>query len=302
MSSLRWAGVLPAITTPFSKDGTLDLVFLREHAAWLLAAGSQAIVALGSLGEGGALEPAERDAVLEVCLSAGPVVAGVAAASTQGAVRQAKRAADLGCAGLMVLPPYLHTGPWRETRAHLGAVLDATDLPCMLYNNPHAYGTDLLPEQVAALASNHPTLRAVKESSGDVRRITALRAATDLEVLVGLDDVVVEGVAAGAVGWVAGLVNALPAESLALFELATAGDDGRLVELYRWFLPLLRMDTVPDFVARIKLVQQEVGRGSERVRPPRLALEGAERLGTLTTIRAALATRPQLDAVGGRAQ
>jgi 4-hydroxy-tetrahydrodipicolinate synthase len=164
----------------------------------------------------------------------------------------------------------------------------------MLYNNPIAYGTDVLPEQIAALAEAHPNLHAVKESSADVRRVTALSALLGdrLALFVGVDDLIVEGIAAGATGWIAGLVNAFPAESVCLFDLAMAGRTAEAQALYAWFLPLLRFDTVPKFVQLIKLVQQEVGMGSERVRPPRLELAGAEREEALAVLRTALARRP----------
>jgi 1-pyrroline-4-hydroxy-2-carboxylate deaminase len=166
----------------------------------------------------------------------------------------------------------------------------------MLYNNPIAYGTDVLPEDVALLAARHPNLAAVKESSADVRRVTAIRAALGDRVatFVGVDDLIVEGIAAGAVGWIAGLVNALPRESVRLFELAAGGRGDEARALYEWFLPLLRMDVVPKFVQLIKLVQQECGIGSERVRPPRLVVEGAERAEALAVIRERLARRPKV--------
>jgi 4-hydroxy-tetrahydrodipicolinate synthase len=198
---------------------------------------------------------------------------------------------------MMVLPPYAYQGDWREMKAHIEAIFRATDLSCMLYNNPVAYGTDFLPEQIRELASEQENLAAVKESSTDVRRVTAIRALPGdrLEVFVGVDDVVVEGVGAGASGWIAGLVNALPAESVALFNYAKAGDAAGAFELYRWFLPLLRMDTVPKFVQLIKLVQQEVGMGRATVRPPRLELIGKELEATIALIRERLGTRPSLD-------
>jgi 4-hydroxy-tetrahydrodipicolinate synthase len=206
----------------------------------------------------------------------------------------AKALTDLGCQGLMVLPPYLYQGDWRETKAHVSAVLKASSLPCMLYNNPVAYGTDLLPEHIQELAGKHENLAAIKESSTDVRRVTAIRELLDdrLALFVGVDDAIVEGIAMGAIGWVAGLANALPRESVALFDLAISGNSEKVFELYRWFLPLLRMDTVPKFVQLIKLVQQEAGMGSARVRPPRLELAGEELQSTLEVIRRTLANRP----------
>jgi 4-hydroxy-tetrahydrodipicolinate synthase len=291
--------VLPAITTPFATDGEVDHAALAAHARWLLAGGCGGLVPLGSLGEGATLRLAEKVAILRTLVAAAdgaPVLPGIAATSTAAAVALAQAARDAGCRGLMLLPAYVHRGPWHEHEAHVAAVCAATALPCMLYNNPAAYGVDFVPERIAALAARHDNLVAVKESSGDARRITALRARCGdrLDLLVGLDDLVVEGVAAGAIGWVAGLVNALPRESVALFLRARSGDRDGAAELYRWFLPLLRFDTVPEFVQLIKLVQHEVGVGSERVRAPRLPLAGAARSAALATIRDALAGRPEL--------
>ena len=229
------------------------------------------------------------------------LVAGIAAITTAEAVRLAELAVETGCDGLMVLPPYVYRGDWRETRAHFAAVVGETDLPCMLYNNPVAYGTDVTPDELAELAAALPNLVAVKESSTDVRRVTAIRALCGdrLSVLVGVDDVIVEGLAAGAVGWIAGLADALPEESVRLFDLARDGRHEEARALYEWFLPLLRLDTVPKFVQLIKLVQQEVGMGTERVRPPRLPLAGAEREAALSLVRDVLARRPA-SATGGR--
>jgi 4-hydroxy-tetrahydrodipicolinate synthase len=176
-------------------------------------------------------------------------------------------------------------------KAHIEAVFSATKLSCMLSYNPVAYGTDFLPQQIAELAKEHENFEAVKESSTDVRRITWIRELIGdrVAIFVGVDDVIVEGVIMGAVGWIAGLVNALPRESVDLFNYAMNGETEKAIELYNWFLPLLRMDTVPKFVQLIKLVQQEVGMGNARVRPPRLELMGAEREEALNVIRHALA-------------
>jgi 4-hydroxy-tetrahydrodipicolinate synthase len=291
--------VLPAITTPFTADDRVDHEFLAEHARWQLDAGCRGLVPLGSLGEGQTLDFDEKVAVLDTLVGVAgtkPVLPGIAATSTRQAVRLAEAAAAAGCRGLMVLPAYVHNGGLDEARRHVAAVIGATELPCMLYNNPVAYGTDFTPACIAELAGAHDNLVAVKESSGDARRVTAVCTALGerLDVLVGLDDMLLEGVAAGARGWVAGLVNALPRESVRLFELAA---EGRLAEaraLYRWFLPLLRLDTVPEFVQLIKLVQHAVGRGSERVRAPRQALAGDARARALAVVHRALAGRPEV--------
>lgn len=296
---MNWNGVMPAITTCFDEDLEIDHEFTARHVKWLVDNGCTGIVTNGSLGEGGALSFDEKRALWKTCVEAVgdrvPVVAAIASMSTADAVAQAKAAEDAGCEGLMVLPPYIYRGDWREMKAHLSAVIDATPLSCMLYNNPVAYGTDFLPEQIVEIASRHRNLEAVKESSTDVRRITGIRAldADRLKVFVGVDDVLVEGVKAGAVGWIAGLVNAFPAESVRLFELASGGDPAETKRLYDWFLPLLRLDTVPKFVQLIKLVQEKVGMGSARVRPPRLELAGAELEETLAVIDRAVETKPK---------
>ncbi len=293
--TITWQGTLPAITTPFTEQGLVDHAFLAKHGQWMVDAGCAGVIALGSLGEGATLMPAEKRAVLETLVRAVtvPVIAGIAATSTDEAVALARSAEQAGCRALMVLPPYVYSSDEREMHAHVSAVINATSLPCMLYNNPPAYKTDFTPPQIARLATLHTNLTAVKESSGDVRRITAIRAllGTRLAIAVGLDDLVVEGVAAGAVAWVAGLVNAFPRESVQLFNLAWRGDHERAATLYRWMLPLLRMDTVPKFVQLIKLAQERVGMGSARVRAPRLPLEGAELAEAEATIRTALSTR-----------
>ena len=297
MTAQQWHGVFPAITTPFGPDGNVDHAFLAGHARRLVASGCRGVVALGSLGEGATLTFEEKVEVLRTLVaSVGdrvPIVAGISALGTDEAVSLARAAAGAGCHGLMVLPPYVYQGDWPEMRAHVSAIITATPLSCMLYNNPIAYGTDFIPEHVRQLCE-HANLHAIKDSSGDVRRITALRALLGdrLALFVGLDDALLEGVAAGARGWVAGLVNAMPDESVLLFEHAAAGRVAEARALYDWFLPLLRMDTVPKFVQLIKLVQQEVGLGDERVRAPRRVIEGAEREMAMAVIGQALGSRP----------
>ena len=296
---MNWKGVMPAITTGFNHDLSIDHAFMVKHCRLLLDNGCTGIVALGSLGEGATLTFDEKLAILRNCVTAvhgrGPVVAAISALSTAEAVSLAKGAADLGCSGLMVLPPYVYKGDWREMKAHVAAIFKATTLPCMLYNNPVAYGTDFLPEQICELAAEHENLAAVKESSTDVRRVSAIRALLDnrLQICVGVDDAVIEAIGVGATGWIAGLANALPRESVDLFNYGMNGESEKAFELYRWFLPLLRMDTVPNFVQLIKLVQAEVGIGNSRVRPPRLELVGKELEQTKRLISDALQSKPQ---------
>jgi len=295
---MQWKGVMPAVTTPFDAQLNVDREFLTRHARWLLSNGCSALVCLGSLGEAATLTFDEKIAVVQTAVAAVspamPIVGAVSALSTAEAVALAQAVAQAGAQGLMILPPYVYKGDWRENKAHVAAVLQATPLEAMLYNNPVAYGVDFTPEQIAELAAEFPNLAAVKESSTDVRRVTAIRALTGsrLSILVGVDDSIVEGIEAGAVGWVAGLVNALPRESADLFNLAAGGEGQAAFEFYRWFLPLLRMDTVPKFVQLIKQVQEELGVGSARVRPPRLQLAGEELAVVRKAVADARASRP----------
>jgi len=294
---MNFTGVLPAMTTPFDAAMNVDHRFLAQHAAWQLGNGCAGLVMLGSLGEGATLAQEEKIAILETAVGVAgtkPVIAAISSLSTAGAVALAKDAEQAGCSGLMVLPPYVYSSDWREMKAHVGTVIAATSLPCMLYNNPVAYKTDFTPTQISELAGEHENLRAVKESAADVRRIAAIRELLDdrLQICVGVDDLLVEGVAAGAVGWVAGLVNAYPAESVRLFELAGTTDKATTFALYRWFLPLLRMDTVPKFVQLIKWVQEQAGVGSARVRAPRLQITGEELAAAEAVFATASATRP----------
>jgi 1-pyrroline-4-hydroxy-2-carboxylate deaminase len=302
---MNWNGVMPAITTCFDRSLEVDYDFLGEHCRWLLDNGCTGVVCLGSLGEGATLSFDEKTRILRSCVKAvkgsAPVVASISALTTLEAVALARAASDAGCDGLMVLPPYVYRGDWREMKTHVAAVLDATPLGCMLYNNPVAYGTDFLPEQIQELASEYSNFESVKESSTDVRRVAAIRALLDdrLEVFVGVDDAILEGIGVGATGWIAGLANALPRESVELFNLARNCEQEKAFAIYRWFLPLLRMDTVPEFVQLIKLVQAEVGMGNARVRPPRLELTGDRLLQVQRTIKETLLSRPEL--VNGRA-
>ena len=295
---MNWNGVMPAMTTAFHPDFGVDYATIRRHAQWLVENGCTGIICLGSLGEAATLNFNEKVGILKEVIGAVgnnvPVVSAISALSTAEAVELAKAAHATGCSGLMILPQYVYKGDWRENKAHVAAILKATPLPGMLYNNPVAYGVDFLPDQIEELAGEFSNFAAVKESSTDVRRVTAIRALLGdrLAIFVGVDDAIVEGIAAGAVGWVAGLVNAFPRESVDLFNLATAGKTEEAFALYCWFLPLLRMDTVPKFIQLIKQVQHEAGIGCARVRAPRLELVGKELEETRAALRIAQANRP----------
>jgi len=301
---MNWNGVMPAMTTAFDEKERVDAEFMSRHAMWMIENGCTALIMLGSLGEAATLSSEEKAGILKNMVltvkARVPVVAAISALATRDAVAQAKAAEDAGCSGLMILPPYVYRGDWREMKHHIASVLKASPLSSMLYNNPVAYGTDFEAGHIAELAGEFEHLHAVKESSTDVRRVTAIRAITAdrLTTCVGVDDAIVEGIAAGATGWVAGLVNAFPRESVALFEAALGGDAKLAFEIYRWFLPLLRMDTVPKFVQLIKLMQQEAGVGSARVRAPRMELVGAELEEARRVLKEAMANRPQCGALG----
>jgi 1-pyrroline-4-hydroxy-2-carboxylate deaminase len=298
---MNWKGVMPALTTCFDENLKVDHAFMSKHCLWLLENGCSGIVLLGSLGEGATLSIEEKLQIVQNCVRTvrgrSPVVASVSALSTADAVSQAKAFADVGCDAIMILPPYVYQGDDREMKAHVSAVFAATPLSCMLYNNPIAYGTDFIPEQIQELAAQNENLACVKESSADARRVAAIRALLGdrLEVFAGVDDAIVEAISVGATGWIAGLANAFPRESVDLFDCATKGERGKAFELYRWFLPLLRMDTVPKFVQLIKLAQTEVGMGNSRVRAPRLELAGEELRNARNVIRQALQNRRQVE-------
>jgi dihydrodipicolinate synthase/N-acetylneuraminate lyase len=298
---VRWNGIFPALTTKFRQDGSLDADAMRTHMTWQLASGVDGLVVNGSLGENGALEPEEKLQLVKIAVEVArgrvPVLSGVAESSTVRACRFVEHAAPLGASGFMALPPMQYFSDRRETVAHLRAVAAATDLPIMLYNNPVAYRVDITPEMFAEMA-DEPRFVALKESSDNVRRITDLRnlLGDRYRIFVGVDDLAMESVMLGADGWVAGLVGAFPAETVALFHLVRAGRIDEARSLYRWFMPLLHLDTAVKFVQYIKLAESLAGVGTEFVRPPRLPLAGEERRQIEEVIRRALASRPALPA------
>jgi 4-hydroxy-tetrahydrodipicolinate synthase len=300
--SITWKGVMPATVTQFNADLGIDHALMAEHGKWLVDNGCSAIVVHGSLGEGATLDFAEKVALQKTYVDAlpgTPIIPGVAALSTREAVDIAKAAKDNGCRGLMVLPPYLYASDWREMKAHMKAVISATDLPCILYNNPVAYKTDFTPLQIKELADELPNLESVKESSTDARRIAGIREVCgDRLVLgVGVDDCALEGAAMGAKFWITGVGGAFPRHNIKLWDLATSGRIEEAMPLYHWMLPMLRMDTVVKFVQLIKLQQTLASGGklgNNRVRPPRLELEGKELAEATAIIEEALATSPQV--------
>lgn len=300
--SIIWKGVMPATLTQFNADLTIDHALMAEHGKWLVENGCTAIVAHGSLGEGATLSFAEKVALQKTYVAAlpdTPIIPGVAALSTREAVDLAKAAKDNGCRGLMVLPPYLYASDWREMKTHMKAVISATDLPCIIYNNPVAYKTDFTPAHIRELADELPNVAAVKESSTDARRIAGIRELCGDRVAlgVGVDDCALEGAAMGATFWITGVGGAFPRHNVRLWELGTSGRVEEAMPLYTWMLPMLRMDTVVKFVQLIKLQQNLASGGklgNNRVRPPRLELAGAELAEATAIIEKALATAPAL--------
>ena len=291
---------MPATLTQFNADLTIDHGLMAEHGKWLIENGCTAIVCHGSLGEGATLTFEEKLALQKTYVAAlpnAPIIPGVAALSTKEAVDIAKAAKDNGCSGLMVLPPYLYASDWREMKTHMQAVINATDLPCIIYNNPVAYKTDFTPIQIKELADECPNVESVKESSTDVRRIAGIRelCGDRLALGVGVDDCALEGAAMGATFWITGVGDAFPAYNVKLWNLATSGKIEEAMLIYQWMLPMLRMDTVVKFVQLIKL-QQTLATGGKlgnnRVRPPRLELTGAELAEATAIIELALATAP----------
>jgi 4-hydroxy-tetrahydrodipicolinate synthase len=298
---VEWRGVYPAVTTQFRSDQSLDLEATAAHVDMLLRAGVHGLIMLGTVGENCSLEPAEKRAVMKMALERAkgrvPVLSGVAEYTTRLACRYAADMAALGVDGLMVLPAMVYKSDPRETLAHFCAVAGASDLPIMVYNNPIAYHVDVTPAMFGELDAE-PTIVAIKESSDDVRRLTDIvNEVGDRYILFsGVDDLALESMMLGTVGWVSGLVNAFPAESLQLYRLAVAGRYQEALPLYRWFMPLLHLDVSTKLVQYIKLAQAMAGLGSETVRAPRLTLEGEERARVAGIIEAALAARPKVAA------
>jgi 4-hydroxy-tetrahydrodipicolinate synthase len=294
----KWAGVFPALTTPFTPTQDLDLPAMCRQIDTQITAGVQGLILLGSLGENTALEPDEKRLVLTTALHhvAGrvPVLSGVAETSTRVASRYAADLARLGVQGLMVLPAMVYKADAREAMSHFRAVAAASPLPIMIYNNPVAYSVDLLPEHFAELA-DEPKFVAIKESSDNIRRFTDLRNCVGdrYALFGGVDDLALEAALLGADGWVAGVGNAFPVENQRLWNLTQAGHWDAARTLYRWYTPLLHLDVHVKLVQYIKLAMQEVGLGSETVRAPRLPITGAERERVLHIIRHGVATRPK---------
>src|SRR5215470_3849657 len=293
----NWAGVFPAATTQFDSSFNVDLSATRAVQAALIRDGVHGMIALGTVGENNSLNPDEKRAVLKAAVetSAGkvPIIAGVSEFTTPTAVAYARDAERLGVNGLMVLPAMVYVPSAAELEYHFRTIARATSLPIMLYNNPPAYRVNIELDTLERLA-DQPNIVAIKESAPDSRRFTDLFNALGerFVLFAGLDDVAFEGLCLGARGWVSGLTNAFPRESLQLYEALRKGDLERARRIYRWFMPLLHLDAEHDLVQSIKLAESLMGRGSERVRPPRLPLVGARREQVTEMVRRAAAARP----------
>jgi dihydrodipicolinate synthase/N-acetylneuraminate lyase len=299
----NWSGVFPAVTTQFREDLSLDIDATARVMEGLIRDGVSGLVVCGTVGENCSLARQEKVAVMETAKGVArgrvPVVSGIAEFTTPFAIDMAKEAARIGLDGVMVMPALVYSSKPRETAAHFRGVARATDLPVMVYNNPPIYKNDVTPDILASLA-DCDTIVYFKESSGDTRRFTDLRnmVGDRFVLFAGLDDVVVESIMVGAVGWVSGLSNAFPREGETLFRLARAGRYAEAMDIYRWFMPLLHLDARPDLVQCIKLCEHIMGRGTHRTRPPRLALDPNETAEIEAMMNQALAKRPKLPDVG----
>jgi 4-hydroxy-tetrahydrodipicolinate synthase len=296
-----WHGVFPAVTTQMRRSGALDLEGTARHLEVLIDSGVGGLVMCGSLGENQALDAEEKRAVVEAAVDVAdgrvPVLAGVAETSTSAARRYVEDCSRLGADGFMVMSAMVYRGDGREIVAHFRAVAHATDRPLMIYNNPVSYGNDVTPALFAELAEID-SIVAIKESSADTRRITDLRnvVADRYAIFVGVDDLALESAAVGIDGWVAGTGLAFPYENQYLWDLTRDGQWEVARAVYRWYMPLLHLDTHPKLVQYIKLALQETGLGHEWVRAPRLPLVGTERRRVLEVIRRGIATRPEIPA------
>ena len=299
MSKPFWSGVFPALTTQLKKDQSPDLEATARHAEVLIQSGVNGIIFLGSLGENQPLLADEKLLVIEAMVrTVGgrvKVLSGVAETSTAGACRYARAVEKLGVDGIMLMPAMLYKGDARETMAHFRTVARASGLPIMIYNNPLSYANDITPELFARLADEKKFV-ALKESSGDVRRLTDLHNTVGdrYALFTGVDDLALEASILGIDGWVAGSGIAFPVENQYFWELTRRGDWEQAREIYRWFTPLLHLDVSTKFVQYIKLAVQEAGLGREWVRAPRLELAGEERRRILKIIRDGIQNRPKL--------
>lgn len=297
--SIQWKGVMPAVTTKFNEDDTLDLTMFGVNIKAQLEAGVHGIVLGGTLGEASTLENHEKSTLIKetVKLVDGkvPVLMNIAEQTTKGAIAAAQKAEDDGAEGLMMLPPMRYKAGDAEVVEYFGAVARNTSLPIMVYNNPVDYKVEVTLNMFDELLK-HDNIQAVKESTRDISNVTRIKNnfGNRLSIMTGVDTLALESLLMGADGWVAGLVCAFPAETVAIYELQRVGRIKEALEIYRWFLPLLELDINPKLVQNIKLAEVHTGIGTENVRAPRLPLSGEERVHVLSIIKDGLAKRPTL--------
>ncbi|MFB9886858.1 dihydrodipicolinate synthase family protein [Balneatrix alpica] len=301
---INWQGVFPAVTTQLNQDESLNLNKTQEVIDNLIKDGVDGIICLGTVGENCSLSAAEKREVMsaahEVINGRVPLIAGTAECTTRQAVQYVEDVTKIGANGCMVLPGMVYRSNNEEALYHFSTIArNNPDTAIMIYNNPVTYGVDVNLEMMATLAELANVV-AIKESTTDTRRITELYNRFDdrFTVFCGVDDIALESIMLGATGWISGLTNAFPRESVALFKLAKEGRYEEAREIYRWFLPLLRLDTIPTLVQCIKLAEQVCGRGSEVTRAPRLPLSGSERSRVISLVEQSLATRPDLAKYG----
>ena len=297
---VNWQGVFPAISTQFNDDGSINYESNARMLEDLINDGIDGVIALGTIGENASLSPTEKREFIKHTVDTVKgrilVLSGCTENTAEQAAQYAQDIEEIGIDGLMLLPAMVYRGTDREVVAHYQTVARSTKLPIMIYNNPVSYGIDIDLEMTAILAEEE-NIVAIKESTTDTRRLTELqsRFGDRFNILCGVDDIALESIFLGATGWISGLTNVFPRESVTLFKLARAGRIEEAREIYRWFMPLLRLDTIPTLVQCIKFAEQIVGRGSENVRMPRMTLIGEERAYVEGVIKEAMATRVDLD-------
>ncbi|WP_228235084.1 dihydrodipicolinate synthase family protein [Allomuricauda sp. M10] len=296
---IKWEGVMPALTTKFTSDDQLDLAMFEKNVKAQMEAGVHGIILGGTLGEASTLEPHEKETLIKTALSIVegkiPVIINIAEQSTKGAIAVAQHAEKVGAQGLMLLPPMRYKATDYETVAYFKAIANSTSLPIMIYNNPVDYKIEVTLDMMEELLECE-NIQAIKESTRDITNVIRLqnRFGDRLKVFTGVDTLGLESLVIGADGWVAGLVCAYPAETVAIYELVKAGKIEEALQIYRWFMPLLELDISPQLVQNIKLAEVATGIGTENVRAPRLPLQGEERKRVLNVIETAMATRPEL--------
>ena len=296
-----WKGVFPAVTTQFNEDFSVNVDGTQNVISGLIRDGVHGLIVMGTVGENNSLTAQEKRTLLTAAVEAAdgrvPVISGVSEFTTEAAAQYVKDAENVGVDGVMVLPAMVYTPTNAELETHFTTVANATGLPIMIYNNPAAYKISIPVSSIQKLSAL-PNIVCMKESAEDTRRFTDIInvIGDDLLVFSGLDDMAYEGLLLGAKGWVSGLTNAFPQESVAIFDFLQEGEIQKALDIYRWFMPLLHLDSAPDLVQSIKLAEQVMGRGSERVRMPRMTLTGARREEVIALVEKARDTQPSLPA------